>query len=142
MVEAVYFGTLIPLLFLVLVIRGEYRKLILFFAWGLTSAIIIYLINTLIDTYFVPDETLLLSQMIPFMEEFLKIIPVFFLIKKKGKAYRYNIVRYSGKLSLSFHFGFVRIRRKYYLYNYEKFNSQPDAWFDYSINRLCNPGNA
>ena len=42
MVEAVYFGTLIPLLFLIIVIQGEYRKLILFLAWGLTSAILIY----------------------------------------------------------------------------------------------------
>lgn len=102
MVEAVYFGTLIPLLFLVLVIQGEYRKLILFFTWGLTSAIIIYLINTLIDTYFVVNETLLLSQLIPLMEEFLKILPVFFLIKKKGKAYRYNIVRFAMASGIGF----------------------------------------
>ena len=102
MVEAVYFGTLIPLLFLVIVIQGEYRKLILFFAWGLTSAIIIYLVNILIDTYFVLDETLLLSQIIPLMEEFLKILPVFFLIRKKGKAYRYNIVRFAMASGIGF----------------------------------------
>ncbi|NOY07575.1 MAG: PrsW family intramembrane metalloprotease, partial [Spirochaetes bacterium] len=102
MVGAVYFGTLIPLLFLVVVIRGEYRKLILFFAWGLTSAIIIYGINILIDTYFVLNETLFLSQLIPLMEEFLKIIPVFFLIKKKGKVYRYNIVRFAMASGIGF----------------------------------------
>ncbi len=102
MVEAVYFGTLIPLLFLVVVIHGEYRKLILFFVWGLTSAIIIYLINTLIDIYIVPDETLLLTQIIPLMEEFLKIFPIFFLIRKKGKVYRYNIIRFAMASGIGF----------------------------------------
>lgn len=102
MIEAVYIGTLIPLLFLIAVIKGEYRRLMLFFAWGLTSAIIVYLINILIDTYLILDQTFFLSQLIPLMEEFIKAFPVLFLIKGKKKASQFNVIRFAMAAGIGF----------------------------------------
>ena len=102
MIEAVYFGTLIPLIFLIIVIKGEYRRLIIFFAWGLTSAILVYLINILIDTYFPLDDTLMLTQLIPVVEEFIKILPVLLLLKGRRKAAGYSIVRLAMAVGIGF----------------------------------------
>jgi RsiW-degrading membrane proteinase PrsW (M82 family) len=102
MVEAVYFGTLIPLLFLVIVIKGEYRRLILFFSWGLTSAILVYLINLLIDTYYPVYNMIMLTQVIPVIEEFIKVLPVLFLLRGKKKAPAYSIVRLAMAVGIGF----------------------------------------
>ncbi|MBN2658860.1 MAG: PrsW family intramembrane metalloprotease [Spirochaetales bacterium] len=102
MIEAVYFGTLIPLLFLVIVIKGEHRNLILFFTWGLTSAIIVYLINLLIDRYFLLDQTIFLTQIIPVMEELIKIFPLLFLVKGRRKIGKSSIVIYAMASGIGF----------------------------------------
>ncbi len=102
MIEAVYFGTLIPLLFLVVVIKGEYRRLILFFAWGLTSAILVYLINILIDNNFVLDQTFHLTQLIPAIEELIKIFPLLFMLRKGKKASQFSIVRLAMASGIGF----------------------------------------
>ena len=93
MIEAVYFGTLIPLLFLIVVIKGEYRRLILFFAWGLTSAILVYLINILLDTHLLLEQTFFLTQLIPAVEELIKVFPLLFLLKSSKRTSQFSIVR-------------------------------------------------
>lgn len=102
MIEAVYFGTLIPLLFLVVVIKGEYRRLMLFFVWGLTSAILIYLTNILIESYLEIEQTVLLTQIIPAMEEFLKMLPLLFLIKSNKQAGQFSILRLAMASGIGF----------------------------------------
>jgi len=101
-IEAVYFGNLIPLIFLIVVIKGEYRKLLLFFTWGLTSAILIYAINLLIDRFFPVDETVFIIQLIPFMEELIKILPILFLLKNKRAVYKFNIIRFAMAAGIGF----------------------------------------
>lgn len=102
MIEAVYFGTLIPLIFLIIVIKGEYRKLVLFFAWGLTSAIIVYFINSIIDTYWTINQTVFLSQLIPTMEELIKVFPILFFIRGKKQAASFSIVRLAMAAGIGF----------------------------------------
>ena len=102
MVEAVYFGTLIPLLFLILVIKGEYRRLILFFSWGLTSAILVYLLNILAERYFVIDEAVLLTQLIPVAEEFIKALPILFMLRGRKTAPLYSIIRLAMAVGIGF----------------------------------------
>jgi len=102
MIEAVYFGTLIPLLFLIVVIKGEYRRLILFFAWGLTSAILVYLINILIDSYFVFEQTFFLTQLIPAMEEFIKVFPLLFMLRTSKRTSQFSIVRLAMAAGIGF----------------------------------------
>ncbi len=102
MIEALYIGTLLPLFFLIMVIKGEYRRLIVFFTWGLTSTILVYFINIFIDTYIIPDETLLLSQIIPVMEEGIKFLPLLIFMRKNKSTSRYNIVRYAMAVGIGF----------------------------------------
>ncbi|MBI9108051.1 MAG: PrsW family intramembrane metalloprotease [Spirochaetales bacterium] len=102
MIEAVYFGTLIPLLFLIIVIKGEYRRLILFFAWGMTSAILVYLINILLDTHFVIGQTFFLTQLIPAMEELIKVFPLLFMLRVGKKATEFSIIRLAMASGIGF----------------------------------------
>jgi RsiW-degrading membrane proteinase PrsW (M82 family) len=102
MIEAVYFGTLIPLLFLIVVIKGEYRRLILFFAWGLTSAMLVYLINIAIDNYLELEQRFFLTQVVPLIEEFMKVLPVMVLISRKHKTTQLNIVRFAMAAGIGF----------------------------------------
>lgn len=102
MIEAVYFGTLIPLLFLIIVIKGEYRRLILFFAWGLTSAILVYLANILIENYFALEQNFLLTQLIPAMEELIKVLPLLFLLKTTKRTSQFSIVRLAMASGIGF----------------------------------------
>ena len=48
MVEAVFLGALIPLLFLLLVLQGENRLLMAFFTWGFVAFSLALLVNTAI----------------------------------------------------------------------------------------------
>lgn len=102
MIEAVYFGTLIPLLFLIIVIKGEYRRLVMFFAWGLTSAILVYLINILIDNYIVLEQTFLLTQLIPAMEELIKVFPLLFMLRPGKRSSQFSIVRLAMAAGIGF----------------------------------------
>ncbi len=102
MIEAVYFGTLIPMLFLIIVIKGEYRRLMLFFAWGMTSAILVYVINIVIERFFVLDQTFFLTQLIPAMEELIKMLPLLFLLGPRKKASQFSIVRLAMASGIGF----------------------------------------
>jgi RsiW-degrading membrane proteinase PrsW (M82 family) len=102
MIEAVYFGTLIPLLFLVIVVKGEYRRLMLFFVWGMTSAILVYLVNTLLERFFTFDQTFFLTQIIPALEELIKMLPLLFLLKSKKRTGQFNIIRLAMAAGIGF----------------------------------------
>jgi len=85
MTGALYLGTLIPLLFLVLFIKGENRILLLFLIWGLTAVLPAIFFNQWCEEYFTLGQEDLLVFFGPVVEEFLKAIPLFitlFSIKK------------------------------------------------------------
>ena len=102
MIEAVYFGTLIPLLFLIVVIKGEYRRLILFFAWGLTSAILVYIFNLMLDAYFPVEQAFQMTQLVPAVEELIKMAPLLFLLGNRKRTSQFSIVRLAMASGIGF----------------------------------------
>ncbi len=72
MIEAVYVGTLAPLLFLILVLKDANRRLILFLVWGLTAALGAYYLNAFFrDALGIPTEYVS-TRVAPAVEELLK----------------------------------------------------------------------
>lgn len=111
MVEAVYIGTLLPLLFLIITIKGENRRLIQFFAWGLTSALIAYYLNNFIMAAFRLSQATLTIQVAPAIEETLKAAAVFIYLLRKKKTGLYEITR----TALAIGIGFSILENYYYL---------------------------
>lgn len=102
MINAVYFSYVVPLIFLVIVTKGEARNLVLFFAWGLTAALGVYGITGLLDAYTsisLPDQ---LVFVIPGLEELLKILPLFIVVFKADKKFKYSLVRYALAAGIGF----------------------------------------
>lgn len=111
MLEASFIGCMLPLLFLAFSVKGESRRLILFFIWGLTAALAAYYINTIIDHYSTMNDRLLVTLVVPAVEEILKIIPVFFLLNPKIKGTGYSIAR----MAFSIGTGFAVFENLFYL---------------------------
>lgn len=88
MIEAVFVGTLIPLVFLILALKGETKLLLGFFAWGLVAFTLALFINTQIYEVGGISREHLAVTWGPVVEEFLKALPlIYFLISKKDLKY-------------------------------------------------------
>lgn len=79
MTGALYLGTVIPLLFLILFIRGENRILLLFLMWGLTAVLPASLINEWLARAADLCETDVAVFAVPMVEELLKALPLIFV---------------------------------------------------------------
>ncbi|GAB6091525.1 PrsW family glutamic-type intramembrane protease [Spirochaeta dissipatitropha] len=102
MINAVYFSFILPLLFLILVTKGESRSLILLFAWGLTAALTVYTMTDLLARYSTISLEIQLVYIIPGMEEFIKILPLFILFPKVNRSLRYSLPRYAMASGIGF----------------------------------------
>jgi RsiW-degrading membrane proteinase PrsW (M82 family) len=88
LIEPVFLGTFIPILFLTIAIKGEHKNLLLFFMWGMIAFLLSYLINTQLNNVLKMSVISLETSAAPIVEEFLKAVPLtVFLFVKKGKVY-------------------------------------------------------
>lgn len=80
-VPGLVFSVLVPLLFLIFLVRDREAKAILgYFAWGIFSVILAYILNNRLRL--APNQAVRLSQDIaPIVEETLKALPLLFLAR-------------------------------------------------------------
>lgn len=84
MINAAFLGIIIPLIFLILILHGENRLMMMFFSWGLVAFILSFTVNNFITTAFGLSFSLLSVTWAPIVEEFLKALPLlYFLLKDK-----------------------------------------------------------
>jgi len=101
MILPVYLSFVVPLAFLILVIQGEGRGIIVSFAFGMSSALAVYGITGFIDETVIPLTTQL-AFVIPALEEFIKILPLIYLLYKANRTSKYSIVRYALAIGIGF----------------------------------------
>lgn len=84
--EAIFVGTIIPLFFLAIILKGEQRLLILFFIWGLIAFAISLTLNNALVRHFQINTQQLSTTWAPIIEEFTKALPLgYFLFKSEKK---------------------------------------------------------
>lgn len=84
MIDAAFLGTIIPLIFLIIILQGENRLLMMFFSWGLVAFILSLDINNILSATFSLDLSVLSVTWAPIIEEFFKALPlIYFLISNK-----------------------------------------------------------
>jgi len=101
-VTAIFLGTLIPLIFLMGLLRNEHRVLVGFFAWGLIAFMCALRLNSVILT----DRQIGLSDLsihiAPVIEEVLKMLPLLYFLIKRRTSKRYLIVYYAMASGIGF----------------------------------------
>jgi RsiW-degrading membrane proteinase PrsW (M82 family) len=118
MIIPVFIGTLIPLLFMIGMLRKEHRTLMLFFTWGLFAFMLSKAVNEFIINNSGTSFDKFVSQIAPVVEEMLKMLPlVWFLFKRKTEK-RYMIVFYAMAGGI----GFSIIENYLYLFEYSTNN--------------------
>jgi len=101
-VTPVFLGTLIPLLFLLGMVKNEHRTLLAFFAWGLTAFMGALRLNTqLVAAQWVgaPDLSV---HAAPVVEELLKTLPLVYFLLRPRTEKRYLIVYYAMASGIGF----------------------------------------
>lgn len=102
MIEAVFIGTLAPMLFLLFVLKEDGRRLILFFLWGMCAALGAYYLNgylqyrlglTLADTS---------VKLAPYTEEALKALPLVAYLFTRRQEQSYEVVRNAMAVGIGF----------------------------------------
>ncbi|NLC31805.1 MAG: PrsW family intramembrane metalloprotease [Clostridiales bacterium] len=88
MVDAVFWGTMIPLVFLIILLKGENRLMMLFFAWGMVAFAASVGVNDLLRARGAILPADLSVTWAPIIEEFFKALPLlYFLIRKQKTDY-------------------------------------------------------
>ncbi|NLC32451.1 MAG: PrsW family intramembrane metalloprotease [Clostridiales bacterium] len=88
MIDAVFWGTMIPLVFLIILLKGENRLMMLFFAWGMVAFALSLPVNNLIHEQGGIPLSVLSVTWAPIIEEFFKALPLlYFLIRKQKTAF-------------------------------------------------------
>lgn len=97
----VYLSLVVPLIFLIMAIEGEGRGVVASFAFGMSSAMVVFLVTGFIDEALIALDYQL-TLLIPALEEFVKTLPlVFFFVRSKAKG-KYFIVRYALAVGIGF----------------------------------------
>lgn len=109
MIWALYFGTLIPLLFLVVFVKKENRLLLLFMLWGLTAVLpSAFSIKLIFEQSSISMEVIA-SFAAPLIEEFFKGLPLllFLFFKKDLKNSFVLYLAMASGIGFSIHENFV-----------------------------------
>jgi RsiW-degrading membrane proteinase PrsW (M82 family) len=116
----VFLSTIIPLLFLIGLLKKENRMLILFFCWGLVSFLIAFYVNTAIARKPGLNTYNMSVSIAPVVEEFFKFLPlIIFLFWKKTDS-KFTLIYYGMAIGIGF-----SIQENYlYLQHYSLFNKQ------------------
>ena len=88
MIDAVFWGTMIPLVFLIILLKGENRLMMLFFAWGMVAFALSLPANDLVRGQGGITISELSVTWAPIIEEFFKALPLlYFLVRKQRTAF-------------------------------------------------------
>ena len=88
MIDAVFWGTMIPLVFLIILLKGENRLMMLFFAWGMVAFALSLTANDLVRGQGGITISELSVTWAPIIEEFFKALPLlYFLVRKQRTAF-------------------------------------------------------
>ena len=88
MLDAVFWGTMIPLFFLILLLKGENRLMMLFFAWGMVAFALSLTVNDLVLKQGGLPVSELSVTWAPIIEEFFKALPLlYFLVRRERTAF-------------------------------------------------------
>ncbi|AGA68166.1 hypothetical protein Desdi_0637 [Desulfitobacterium dichloroeliminans LMG P-21439] len=84
--EAIFVGTILPLAFLIIILKGENKLLMLFFTWGLIAFALSLTLNNTLVRILVIDTRELSITWAPIVEEFTKALPLGYFILRPGKT--------------------------------------------------------
>ena len=88
MTYAVFLGMIIPLVFLIILLKGENRMMMLFFTWGIVAFAFSLVINNMIATRLQINVFQLSVTWAPVVEELFKALPLlYFLFRPKYTEY-------------------------------------------------------
>jgi RsiW-degrading membrane proteinase PrsW (M82 family) len=90
--ESVFLATLIPLLFLIGILKGEARTLILFFIWGLVAFLLSYYTNSWLCSALKLQREQMIYSVAPLVEEFFKFLPLLWFFFRKKPMNRHTII--------------------------------------------------
>jgi RsiW-degrading membrane proteinase PrsW (M82 family) len=110
---AYYASLILPLSFLIVVSAKESRQLLVFFAWGLSAALLVYGLGEYLDSLLNLGELQKVGLVFPAMEEVLKILPllVLTLLNRSKPLARGQITR----LAMASGIGFAILENMLYL---------------------------
>ena len=88
MTYAVFMGMLIPLIFLIILLKGENRKMMLFFTWGMVAFVLSLAASNVLAARLQMSVFQLSVTWAPVIEEILKSLPLlYFLFRRKNTEY-------------------------------------------------------
>lgn len=101
MITAIFLGAIVPIIFLIVILKGENRLMMIFFAWGLISFMLSLTLNNAILAAQEMSVSTLSMTWAPVIEEFLKALPlVYFFIKPK--EYHFPVVYFAFAAGIGF----------------------------------------
>lgn len=105
MINAAFLGMIIPLVFLIIILRGENRLTMIYFAWGLISFVFSFRVNLWLTSKFALTFQQISITWAPIVEEFFKALPLlWFLVKIKNTQYshRYSLIYFAMASGIGF----------------------------------------
>jgi RsiW-degrading membrane proteinase PrsW (M82 family) len=101
MITAIFLGAIVPIIFLIVILKDENRLMMAFFAWGLIAFMLSLTLNDAILESQVMDEATLSMTWAPVVEELIKALPlVYFFLGKKQM--RFPIVYFAFAAGIGF----------------------------------------
>jgi RsiW-degrading membrane proteinase PrsW (M82 family) len=101
MILPTYLSFVIPLTFLLLVVKGETRGIIVFFAAGMSAAMVVYIISGFISEEVISPKVQIF-YLFPFLEEITKLIPLLCILKTVNRSFKYILPRYALAVGIGF----------------------------------------
>lgn len=120
MTYAVFLGMMIPLVFLILLLKGENRMMMLFFAWGMTAFILSLTVSGILITRLQISAFHLSVTWAPVVEELFKALPLLYFLFRREKT-EYPLVYFAMAAGIGF-----SIQENYlYLMGFTSFGKSP-----------------
>lgn len=101
MVDAAFLGMIFPLIFLILMLKGESRLLMAFFAWGLVAFMVSMTLNNWLAAGFQITFRQLTVTWAPLIEEFLKSLPLLYFLLR-SRSTRYSVIYFAMASGIGF----------------------------------------
>lgn len=88
MITAIFLGIIVPIMFLIVILKGENRLVMIFFGWGLIAFMLSFTVNNAILAAQGMDIRALSMTWAPVVEELLKALPlVYFFLSSKERHF-------------------------------------------------------
>jgi RsiW-degrading membrane proteinase PrsW (M82 family) len=115
MIFGMYAAIFAPLIFMLFILKKDNRRLILFFMWGLTAALMAYFANSFVCGWLNLDFGGMSRTIAPFVEEILKALPLCLYFFSKDRANLYE----APKNAMAVGIGFSVLENYYYLSSFQ-----------------------